>query len=102
DHVLITNENGVFEDIVFVTEAGNDLQEFSGILSPGFINCHCHLELSHMKGLIAIVPVSWILFLALCLSGIFPKKKFCRLLKRQKMKCLPMVLLPWVTFVTTH
>ena len=23
-----------------------------GILSPGFINCHCHLELSHMKGMI--------------------------------------------------
>jgi aminodeoxyfutalosine deaminase len=49
-HVLITNEKGVVEDIVSITEAGNDLQEFKGILSPGFINCHCHLELSHMKG----------------------------------------------------
>ena len=28
------------------------LEKFSGILSPGFINCHCHLELSHLKGLI--------------------------------------------------
>lgn len=24
-----------------------------GILTPGFINTHCHLELSHMKGLVA-------------------------------------------------
>ncbi|MEY4926272.1 MAG: hypothetical protein RI894_708 [Bacteroidota bacterium] len=26
------------------------LEVFSGALTPGFINTHCHLELSHMKG----------------------------------------------------
>ena len=28
------------------------MEVFKGLLSPGFINCHCHLELSHMKGLV--------------------------------------------------
>ena len=52
DKVLITDEEGVIEDIVSTQEAGDDVQQFGGILSPGFINCHCHLELSHLKGLI--------------------------------------------------
>ncbi len=50
--VLITDEEGVVQDIVAEREAGDDVKQLSGILSPGFINCHCHLELSHMKGLI--------------------------------------------------
>lgn len=50
--VLITNESGEIRKIVPAAEAGDDVQYFKGILSPGFINCHCHLELSHMKGLI--------------------------------------------------
>ena len=28
-----------------------DIQSYKGILIPGLINTHCHLELSHMKGL---------------------------------------------------
>jgi cytosine/adenosine deaminase-related metal-dependent hydrolase len=51
-HVLITTEDGRFANIVDILDAGDDVQSFRGILSPGFINCHCHLELSHMKGLI--------------------------------------------------
>jgi cytosine/adenosine deaminase-related metal-dependent hydrolase len=51
-HVLITTEEGVIEDITHINEAGDDVRSFNGILSPGFINCHCHLELSHMKGYI--------------------------------------------------
>lgn len=26
------------------------LETFAGVITPGFINTHCHLELSHMKG----------------------------------------------------
>lgn len=52
NHVLITGSDGTVEAIVPREEAGEDIQKLDGILSPGFINCHCHLELSHMKGLI--------------------------------------------------
>src|SRR3954453_6763671 len=51
--VLVTNEEGFVEDVVKIEDAGEDIQYFKGILSPGFINCHCHMELSHMKGLIS-------------------------------------------------
>ncbi|MBC7948491.1 MAG: amidohydrolase family protein [Chitinophagaceae bacterium] len=50
--VLITKEDGTIEEIIIATEAGDDIQKLPGILSPGLINCHCHLELSHLKGLI--------------------------------------------------
>lgn len=48
--VLITTEQGEVEGIVPAEEAGDDVQILTGIISPGFVNAHCHLELSHMKG----------------------------------------------------
>lgn len=50
--VLITQKDGTIEALVGIEDAGDELQNFEGILSPGFINAHCHLELSHMKGMI--------------------------------------------------
>ena len=50
--VLITQKDGTIEALVGIEEAGEDIQSLEGILSPGFINAHCHLELSHMKGMI--------------------------------------------------
>ncbi len=52
DSVLITGEEGSIIDIIKISEAGDDIQVFNGIISPGLINCHCHLELSHLKGII--------------------------------------------------
>ncbi|MFN3666961.1 MAG: amidohydrolase family protein [Sediminibacterium sp.] len=50
--VLVAKPDGTIEDIISKDEAGEDVQSIKGILCPGFINAHCHLELSHMKGLI--------------------------------------------------
>lgn len=52
DRVLVSDERGVIQDIIPVAEAGENVQHLKGILSPGFINCHCHLELSHLRSLI--------------------------------------------------
>ena len=54
DKVLIFNEKDEFIAFVDIKEAGDDIQYFEGILSPGFVNAHCHLELSHMKGMIPV------------------------------------------------
>ncbi|MBC7868388.1 MAG: amidohydrolase family protein [Gloeobacteraceae cyanobacterium ES-bin-316] len=51
-HVLILTDEGLVHDIVPELQAGADLQLLDGVLSPGFINAHCHIELSHMKGVI--------------------------------------------------
>ncbi len=48
--VLITDGSGVIIDLVNNEEAGDGIEEFKGIISPGFVNAHCHLELSHLKG----------------------------------------------------
>jgi cytosine/adenosine deaminase-related metal-dependent hydrolase len=52
NYVLITQENGVIEDAIDENNAGDNIEIFEGILSPGFINCHCHLELSHLKNVV--------------------------------------------------
>lgn len=52
EEVLITDEQGLVLDIVTIDHAGDDIEQLNGILSPGLINCHCHLELSHLKNVI--------------------------------------------------
>jgi cytosine/adenosine deaminase-related metal-dependent hydrolase len=51
-YVLVTTEDGTVVDNLPAFDAGEGIETFSGILTPGFVNCHCHLELSHLKGLI--------------------------------------------------
>lgn len=50
--VLIMSNNSQVENIVPEDQAGDDIQLIEGILCPGFVNTHCHIELSHMKGVI--------------------------------------------------
>lgn len=49
--VVIVDENNA---IVKVSSRDNfrakELEIYAGVIVPGFINTHCHLELSHMKG----------------------------------------------------
>ncbi len=53
--VVSVDRNG---GIVGVEDTGGDLEEsrniefYNGILIPGFVNCHCHLELSGLKGVV--------------------------------------------------
>ena len=51
NHVLVTENDGTIHGIIREDDAG-EIETFDGILCPGFVNAHCHLELSHMKGLI--------------------------------------------------
>lgn len=48
--VLLTEDNGTIIGIFPETEfEPSTIQRFSGALIPGFVNAHCHLELSHLK-----------------------------------------------------
>jgi cytosine/adenosine deaminase-related metal-dependent hydrolase len=56
DGVISLDHNGMITGVFSAEEAKNlqgRVQKYKGILVPGFINTHCHLELSHLKGKIA-------------------------------------------------
>ncbi|GAB4136637.1 MAG: amidohydrolase family protein [Bacteroidia bacterium] len=50
--VLAVKDDGTIEGIMELQEmpSGITAEHIEGLLCPGFINTHCHLELSHLKG----------------------------------------------------
>ena len=46
---LVIDDFGILKDIVKKTEIqGSEIEHYDGIIAPGFVNAHCHLELSHL------------------------------------------------------
>jgi cytosine/adenosine deaminase-related metal-dependent hydrolase len=68
NEVLITDEEGAVIEIIPAADAGDDVEKFEGIICPGFINSHCHLELSHLKGRIP-PDTGMVKFLMAVMSG---------------------------------
>lgn len=50
--VLVLEADGTVEALLDAEDAGLGVTECIGMLTPGFVNTHCHLELSHMQGVI--------------------------------------------------
>lgn len=48
--VLIIEETSGEIQSIETTKDHGDSEKIDGVLLPGFINAHCHLELSHLKG----------------------------------------------------
>jgi cytosine/adenosine deaminase-related metal-dependent hydrolase len=52
--VIVLNDQNVVIDLIDKQKGAiEESEHYKGIISPGFINTHCHLELSHLKNKIS-------------------------------------------------
>lgn len=47
---LLIDDEGIICEIGQLSEETESTEFYNGIICPGFVNSHCHIELSHLKG----------------------------------------------------
>ena len=50
--VITTHDDGTIISVNSTLKKDVPVEFYEGIIIPGFVNCHCHLEISHLKGTI--------------------------------------------------
>lgn len=54
DGIVVYDQDGLILDVIHTVSPSelDGVQKLNGVLVPGYVNAHCHLELSHLKGVI--------------------------------------------------